>query len=90
MILDAKDLFPDQMAVIESLLSRAVLPTESISLRAIVPPTIPDANRCQLANELRKYFAEVDSRRQSGSPDDEEEILNEALRSVRPGYLPHQ
>jgi len=39
---------------------------------------------------LRKYFAEVDARRKPGSAEEAEEILDEALRSTRPGYRPHR
>jgi ribosome recycling factor len=67
-----------------------VLEDESISVRAIQPPALSEERRQQLAEELRKYFAEVDARRQSGSETEAEEILTEAMRSVRPGYRPHQ
>ena len=88
MIRNAKDLSPDQKAVIESLLGRRVLENEAISIRAIEPPLLSDERKQEQAAELRRYFAEVDARRGSGSP--EEEILTEAVRSSRPGYRPHQ
>jgi len=67
-----------------------VLEDEEISVRAIQTPALSDQRRKELAEELRRYFAEVDARRQSGSAEEAEEILNEAMRSVRPGYRPHQ
>lgn len=90
MIHKAKDLSPDQRAAIESLLGRRVLEDEAISIRAIEPPALSDERKQQLVEQLKKYFAEVDARRKGGSPEEAEEILNEAMRSVRPGYRPRQ
>ena len=90
MIRNVKDLSPHQKAVIESLLGRTILEDEEISVRAIQTPALSDQRRKELAEELRRYFAEVDARRQPGSAEEAEEILNEAMRSVRPGYRPHQ
>ena len=89
-IRNAKDLSPDQKAVIESLLGRRVLEDEAISIRAIEPPVLTDQRRQEQAAELRKYFSEVDARRKPGSAEEAEEILTEAIRSSRPGYRPHQ
>ena len=90
MIHNAKDLSPDQRAVIESLLGRRVLEDEAISVRAIQPSALSDQRRQELVEELRKYFAEVDARRKPGSAEEAHEILTEAIRSTRPGYRPHQ
>ena len=90
MIRNVKDLSPDQKAAIESLLGRRVLEDEAISVRAIEPPPLSDQRRQELAEELRKYFSEVDARRKPGSAAEAEEILTEAIRSTRPGYRPHQ
>jgi len=90
MICNAKDLSPDQKKAIESLLGRRVLEDEAISVRAIEPPALSDQRRQEQAEELRKYFAEVDARRKPGSAEEAEEILTEAIRSTRPGYRPHQ
>jgi hypothetical protein len=90
MIRNAKDLSPNQKAVIESLLGRRVLENEAISVRAIEPPVLSDQRRHELAERLKQYFAEVDARRTPGSAEEAEEILTEAMRSSRPGYRPHQ
>jgi len=90
MIVDAKDLSPNQKAVIKSLLGRRVLENEAISLCAIEAPVLSDQLRRELADKLRKYFAEVDARCEPGSAEDAEEILDEAMRSTRPGYRPHR
>jgi hypothetical protein len=81
----AKDLSPDQKTAIESLLGRRVREDEEISIRTIRPPALPEQRRKELVEELKKYFAEVDARRHPGSAEQADEILDEAMRSVRPG-----
>jgi hypothetical protein len=88
MIRNAKDLSPDQKAAIESLLGRPLHESEDISVRAFEPAPVSGQRRCQIADELRKYFAEVDANRQDVSDDEAEEIIDEALRSTRPNYRP--
>jgi hypothetical protein len=89
-IRSAKDLSADQKTVIEGLLGRRVLEDEEISVRAIQPPILSAERRNELVAGLTRYFAEVDARRKPGSEEEAEEILSEAIRSVRPGYRPHQ
>jgi hypothetical protein len=90
MIHKAKDLSPEQKVAIESLLGRRVLDDEAISVRAVEPPALSEQQKHELAEHLRKYFADVDARRQPGSAEEAEGILTEAIRSSRPGYRPHQ
>jgi len=90
MIHKAKDLSPEQKVAIESLLGRHVLDDEAISVRAIHPPTLSDQQKHELAEDLRKYFVEVDARRHPGSAEEAEDTLREAIRSSRPGYRPHR
>ena len=90
MIHSAKDLSADQKTVIEGLLGRRVLEDEEISIRAIHPTALSAERRNELVARLTGYFAEVDARRKPGSEEEAEEILTEAIRSVRPGYRPHQ
>ena len=90
MIHKAKDLSPEQKVAIESLLGLQVLDDEAISVRAIAPPALSAQEKHELAEQLRKYFAEVDARRRPGSAEEGEEVLTEALRSRRPGYRAHQ
>ena len=89
MIRNAKDLSPDQKTAIESLLGRRVLEDEAISIRAIEPPALSEERKHELAGQLKKYFSEVDARRMPGSPEEAEDIIDEAMRSVRPGYRSH-
>jgi hypothetical protein len=90
MIRNAKDLSPDQKAAIESLLGRQVTEGEHISIRAFEPSTLSAERKHDLAERLRAYFAEVDARRKPGPREEAEDVINEAIRSVRPGYRPHQ
>jgi hypothetical protein len=90
MIRNAKDLSPDQKAAIEGLLGRRVLEDEAISIRAIAPPALSNEQKHRLAEQLKNYFADVDARRKPGSAAEAEDTINEAMRSTRPGYRPHQ
>jgi len=90
MIHRAKDLSPEQKLLIERLLGRRVLEDEAISVRAFEPPSIPHERRREIADELRKYFAEVDANRRPATPEEAEEVITEAIRSARPSYRPHQ
>ena len=90
MICNAEDLSPDQMAAVETLLGRRVQAGEAVSVRTFEPVSISHQRRLEVADELRKYFAEVDANRKPVSEEAAEEIITEAMRSVRPGYRPHR
>jgi hypothetical protein len=90
MICNAKDLSPDQKVALETLLGRRVQEDEAVSVRTFKPATVPHQRKLEIADELRKYFAEVDASRQPVSEEEAEDIITEAMRSVRPGYRPHQ
>ncbi|HEX4809887.1 MAG TPA: hypothetical protein VH325_13200 [Bryobacteraceae bacterium] len=89
MIHKSEDLSPEQKAVVEGLLGRAVQEGETISVRAIAAPVISEQRRQELTEDLRRYFAEVDARRSPGTQREAEELLTEAIRSTRPGYRSH-
>ena len=63
MICNAKDLSPDQKAVIETLLGRRIQEDEAVSVRTFEPVVVSHQRRLEIANELRKYFAEVNAAR---------------------------
>ena len=86
MIRNAKELSPEQKTVIESLLGRKLLESEEISVRAIEPPALSDERRSEVLRGLEEYFAKVDAQRQPISSDEADAAIDEALRSVRPGY----
>jgi hypothetical protein len=89
-ICNAKDLSPDQKAVLETLLGHSVHEGEAVSVRTFEPAVVPHQRKLEIAAELRKYFAEVDASRKQVSEEEAEDIITEAMRSVRPGYRPHR
>jgi len=89
MIHKAKDLSPDEKLLIEHLLGRRVLEDEAISVRAFEPPALSEERRLEIARQLQQYFSELDASRKAGSPDQADEVITEAVRSVRRGYCPH-
>ncbi len=90
MICNASDLSPNQKAFIEALLGRRVAEGEAVSVRAFEPASVPHQRKLEIADQLRKYFAEVDRSRNAVSEEEAEDIITEAIRSVRPGYRPHR
>jgi hypothetical protein len=71
------------------LLGRAIAEQEEVSVRALplVLPVMPERRR-EIVNSLREHFAQVDAQRLPATPEEADEILNEALRSTRPNYRP--
>ena len=59
-------------------------------VRTFEPATVSHERKLEIANDLRKYFAEVDASRKPVSEEEAEDVITEAMRSVRPGYRPHQ
>ena len=90
MICNAKDLSPDQKAAVETLLGRRVQDGEAVSVRTFEPVSISRQRKLEISDELRKYFAEVDARRKPVSEEEAEEVITEAMRSVRPGSRPYR
>ena len=88
MICNAEDLSPDQKAAVETLLGRRVREGEAVSVRTFEPVTISRQRKLEIADELRKYFAEVDARRKAVSEEEAEEIITEAMRSGAPAIVP--
>jgi len=89
MIHKTKDLSPDQRTVIEGLLGRPLSEQEEISLH-VLPPSkeISPERRQETLDGLNSYFAHIDAKRKPVSEEEENEIINEALRSTRPNYRP--
>ena len=90
MIHKAKDLSPDQKLLVENLLGRRVLEDEAISVRTFEPIALSDERRREIAEELKRYFAEIEAQRKHCSADEVDAILDEAIRSTRPGFHPHR
>jgi hypothetical protein len=88
-----KDLSPEQKLTIESLLGRSVSEDEAVTIRveaptAIFPSRLTDEQREAALEKLNRYFVRVDSQRRPVSDEEEESIIDEALRSTRPNYRP--
>ena len=89
MTLCVKDLSLEQRQAVETLLGRPVSDEESVNVRAFAPPLPPSEGDRKAALEgLKQYFALIDAKRQPASDEEADDIINEALRSVRPSYRP--
>ncbi len=91
MVHSVKSLTADQRSVIESLIGRRVAESESINLQVlpldqILPDGIPEEQRSAALSAFRGYFAKVDSMREDISQEEEDAIVEEALRSIKPHY----
>jgi hypothetical protein len=68
-------------------LGRALSDEEAIGIQTYLPHEAPSPDRQRaLAEALRQHFAEIDEKAKNVPDDEAEEILEEAIRSVRPGY----
>ena len=90
MIRNANDLTPTEKDALETLLGRRVQDSEAVSVRTFEQAGISPQERLQIADDLKKYFAEVDATRTPVPGSECEDAITEALRSVRPSYRPHQ
>ncbi len=93
MLHPVKDLSPEDRRAIENLLGRPLDEDESVSIKsirpsAIIPPSLTPEERKEAVKKLHQYFAKVDAQRKPVSAEEEEAIINEALRSVRRDYRP--
>jgi hypothetical protein len=86
MICHVDELSPDQRAALQTLLGRRVESGEAVSVRTFEPVAVSRGRRLEIANDLRAYFAEADAARKPVSDSEAEDVIAEAMRSVRPGY----
>jgi hypothetical protein len=61
---------------------------KALNPSAIVPSRLSKEEQKAALERLDLYFARVDAQRQPVSQEEEEAIIDEALRSTRPGYRP--
>jgi hypothetical protein len=85
------DLSLEQRRALEALLGHILRDDESVSIRSIytaaVIPAKLSPEECLLAlHNLNARFAPASDEVASVSPEEEESIVNEALRSTRPKY----
>jgi hypothetical protein len=89
MIHKAADLSEDQKLAIESLIGQRLSEQDNISVRRLPePPELSAERRKEIADGLRRHFAQVDAQRQPMPAEEAEDVINEALRSVKPGFRP--
>jgi hypothetical protein len=93
MVHHVKNLSSGDRLAVESLLDRSVSNDEWVEIRAVgdpacIPSSLTDKERESVIEKLNRYFAEVEANRLLVSKEEEDEIINEALRSTRPNYRP--
>jgi NADH:ubiquinone oxidoreductase subunit B-like Fe-S oxidoreductase len=83
----ASELRPQTRAALEAELGRSLGDDEEISIMAFVPHDTPTGEaRTVAVRELQEHFNRIDQKTKTAPEEEREEALNEALRSVRPGY----
>jgi hypothetical protein len=87
MIHKAADLSEDQKLAIESLIGQRLSEQDKVSVRRLPPqPELSAERRQEIAEGLRRYFAQVDAQRRPISEEEAEDVIDEAVRSIKPGY----
>ncbi len=85
----AENLRPQTRAALEAELGRALRDDEEVRIMARIPSTqMTEAERRDAWRRLDQSLRVVESRLEDIPVDEYEEILLEAIRSVRPGYRP--
>ena len=83
---NARKLAQPVRIALEQLLGRTLGDNEVISVRAYQPHEVPSAQQQHaLTVELRHHFARMDVKAKDIPESEQEEILDEAIRGVRPG-----
>ena len=85
----AEDLSAAVKSALESLLGRPLEADEEISVMAFRPHEAPQGPvRDQLSQQLDQQMDAMAERAKDASDHELDEILNDAMRSARPGYHP--
>ena len=85
----AEDLSAAVKSALESLLGRPLEADEEISVMAFRPhEALQGPVRDQLARQLNQQMDAMAERAKDASDHELDEILNDAMRSARPGYHP--
>ena len=83
----ASDLKPHTREVLESEFGRRFQDDEEVSIMAFRPHEAPtEEARREAAARLEQHFERMDSRTKDIPEEEVDEIVIEAMRSVRPGY----
>jgi hypothetical protein len=75
---DLKSLPPERLEIIADFIQR---------LKPGIAKTASEKQRAR-SQELREHFAKIDAKSTDVSDDERDEIIDEAIRSVRPNYRP--
>ena len=91
MLYQVKDLSPEQKRPAEILLGNSVSEDQAVSTKSLGPTTLISSKlspeeRVEALRALEQRFANAN--RPDVSEEEEEEIVNEAMRSTRPNYRP--
>ena len=83
----AGELRPQTRAALEAELGRSLHEDEEVSIMAFLPHEAPvGEDRLEARQRLEDHLNRIDHK-MKGVPEEEiEEAINEALRSIRPGY----
>jgi len=83
----ASELRPQTRAALEVELGRRLRDDEEVSIMAFATHEAPAGEaRQEAAQKLKEYLDRIDKKTESVPEAEMEAALNEALRSVRPGY----
>ena len=83
----AGELAPELRGALETLLGRALQDNEAVSVRTYQPHEARTGDQQkQVIQGLRRYLAKIDEKTRDISSGDEDEVIEEAMQSVRPGY----
>jgi len=87
--LHARDLSPSAREAVEQILGRALEDNELVNIRTRKLNQAPSPEAKEAARRgLREYFARIDEKTKHIPLDERDEIMDEAIRKVRPGYQP--
>ncbi|MDR3677595.1 MAG: hypothetical protein P4N24_19095 [Acidobacteriota bacterium] len=83
----ASELRAETRAALEAELGRPFQDDEEVSIMTFVPHAAPtgEAHR-EAGRNLQDHFDRIDPKLKGASPEETESALDEAIRSVRPGY----
>ena len=83
----ATELRTETRAALEAELGRSLQDDEEVSIMTFVPHAAPTGEaHTKAGRNLLDHFNRIDQKLKGVSPEKTEEALDEAIRSVRPGY----
>jgi hypothetical protein len=86
---NTRKLSPATKGALESLIGRALHDNETVSVRTYQAHEAPSGEVREAALDgLKQLFAQTDKQLEDVPKEDQEEAIEEALRSVRPTYRP--